>query len=150
MKSWNITVDGVPHKIECKKNKVIVDGNETKLKSMNPLILLVDHEIRFGNTLCNLVVVNKSCKLAVNGVYVDTQEPYTPVENIPVYTYILAAVSCILGFLTIGLPGLCLGVIFTLFYALLAANRKIIPLIITFIIATALEILFALILIQTL
>ena len=114
-KEWNVTDSaGNIHKIQCKLglgNKVIIDNDSYKLKSSNWFINVVDYQINLPGAVCNLVVIGNNPKLAVNGVYLDDGKPYEPVSNVPVWVWVLVAISCIGGWFFAGFIGLGIGAI---------------------------------------
>lgn len=126
MQSWKVEVDGIDHVVQWKDrgSKVIVDGNETKLKSSSPFVRMIDHPIKFNNTNCQLVVIGRKAELAVNGYYLDSNKPYEPTEGIPAYVNVFVGISTIGGLIISGFPGFVLGIAMAAFIAMLGAQRK--------------------------
>ena len=127
MKSWIVDVDGVQHKIEYKRKirmKLIVDGEEHKLKSSNGFIRVVDYAINLGSTVCNLVIIGNKVDLAVNGTYLDSGKQYEPVNNLPSYIWALVGVSSLGGFLAVGILGMAIGIVMSGLYIKFAFEKK--------------------------
>lgn len=129
-KEWNVTDNlGNVHKVQCKVggfggNKVIVDNDTYKLKSSNFFIMIIDYQINLPGAVCNLVVIGNKIRLAVNGVFLDDGKPYEPVSNIPVWVWILVAISCVGGWFFSGLLGMCIGIILSIFSVRFALEKK--------------------------
>ena len=105
-------------------NKVIIDNDSYKLKSSNWFIVVVDYQINLPGAVCNLVIIGNNIRLAVNGVFLDDGKPYEPVSNVPVWTWILVAVSCIGGFLFAGILGMCIGAVCSMFAIKAVLDKK--------------------------
>lgn len=73
-------------------------------------------------------------RLAVNGVFLDDGTPYEPVRNIPVWIWVLVAVSCVGGWFFSGLLGLCAGLIISMFAIRAALEKKMNVVIILYIV----------------
>lgn len=129
-KEWNVTDSaGMNHKIQCKLggfggNKVIVDNDKYKLKSSNWFIVVVDYQINLPGAVCNLVVIGNNIRLAVNGVFLDNGKPYEPVSSVPVWTWILVAVTCVGGFLFGGVLSMCIGAVCSMFAIKAVLDKK--------------------------
>lgn len=129
-KEWNVTDSmGNVHKVQCKiggfgGNKVIIDNDSYKLKSSNWFIVVVDYQIILPGTVCNLVVIGNSVRLAVNGVFLDDGKPYEPVSNVPVWIWVLVAVSCVGGWFFAGIIGMCIGIIMSMFAVKSVLDKK--------------------------
>lgn len=129
-KEWNVTDSaGNVHKVQCKiggfgGNKVIVDSDSYKLKSSNWFIVVVDYQINLPGAVCNLVVIGNSAKLAVNGVFLDDGKKYEPVSNVPVWVWVLVAVSCVGGWFFAGIIGMCIGIICSAFAVKAVLDKK--------------------------
>lgn len=129
-KEWNVTDSaGNVHKIQCKMggfggNKVMVDNDSYKLKSSNWFIVVVDYQINLPGIVCNLVIIGNNMRLAVNGVYLDDGKPYEPVSSVPVWTWVLVAISCLGGWFFAGLIGMVIGVICSMFAVKAVMDKK--------------------------
>lgn len=140
-KTWTVKSNGVDHQIVYKGRKLFVDGQQYKLKSANWFIQLVDYAINFGDVTCRLVVIGNRVDLAVNGTYVDSGKPYEPISNIPVAVTIFTGISVVLGFLMNSWLGACIGVLLGILYFNLYLKKKsLTPVIITFVIASILQV----------
>lgn len=124
MKKWDVNADGVKHTIEYKRGKIIVDGEAHKVKSSNWFIVLIDYEITFGSTTCNLVTIGNKTDLAVNGTYLGSGQPYKPVANTPAWVWVLVGISIIGGFFMFGLLGCLIGVCMSTLYVKLSLGEK--------------------------
>ena len=144
MKSWIVDVDGVQHKIEYKgkiRMKLIVDGEEHKLKSSNGFIKVVDYAINLGSTVCNLVIIGNKVDLAVNGTYLDSGKQYEPVNNLPSYIWALVGVSSLGGYLAVGILGMAIGIVMSGLYIKFAFEKKKCAVIGSFVGCTVLQLL---------
>ena len=126
MQSWKVQSDGIEHLIQWKDrgSKVIVDGNETKVKSSNPFMRIIDYPIKFNNTNCQLVVVGRKAELAVNGYYLDSKKPYEPMEEMSPAIYVFIGITTVGGWFIAGLLGFVLGITMATIIAMLGAQRK--------------------------
>lgn len=118
-KQWNVTVNGIQHKIEYKSGfgtKLIVDGEIHKLKSQNPFVVLIDCPIIIDGAEVRVVVIGNKADIAVNGVYISNQEKYIPVRKVAAWANVLLGLSAIGGWLLCGVLGLCLGILFGVQY----------------------------------
>lgn len=127
-KSWEVDCDGVRHKVEYKTGfglKMIIDGQTTKLRSNNMLVSMIDHAFSFGDTKCNLTAIGNKADLAVNGVYLDSGEPYVPHSKVPIWVYILLAINVVGPFIIGGgILGALIGVLFGSAYIRYALRNK--------------------------
>ncbi len=126
-KSWSITVNGTPHTIQYQtgwKLRVTVDGQETRLKSQNWVLNMVDHPIPIEGADVRLVVIGAKVDLAVNGVYQNSGKPYEPLAKIPDYVNIFMVISGFGGLFLSGAIGMLVGLLFSLLYIKLAMNGK--------------------------
>nr|WP_317359031.1 hypothetical protein [uncultured Tyzzerella sp.] len=92
MASWEVDVNGKKHTIEWRpkrKNNVIIDGEPLTIKTNNPLVGGIDYEFKIEDTVFNLAGIGKIVRLAVNGTYLDTNEPYEPLGNLPTWITVL-------------------------------------------------------------
>ncbi len=143
MKTWEIEINGKKHTVThagSLKNKVTVDGNTTIVKSNNLLLNIVDYEFNIEGTVCNLTVIGRKAKLAVNGTYLNTNEPYKPLEKIPTWVTVLGSVSIIGGMFLSGLISCIIGVFMTIAYVNLALKRKYGAIIGSFVTCTAVQV----------
>lgn len=127
-RTWEVEADGVKHKIEYKAggfgSKVIVDGEIHKVKSANWLINIIDYAISFGEKKCQLVVIGNKADLAVDGVFLSSQEPYAPVSSAPAWTWVLTGISIIGGWFLCGLIGAVIGIVMATRYVQLGIQKK--------------------------
>lgn len=146
MRNWKVDVDGISHTIEYKKgfkNKVIIDGEVQKLKSSSCLINLIDYEIYFGDTKCNLVVIGNKVDLAVNGVFLNKGTKYEPISGLPSWIWVLLAINVIGGVVLAGVLCMCIGLVFSMFYIQAALEKKKGAVIMWFILSCILQLILA-------
>ncbi|MBW6409862.1 hypothetical protein [Clostridium weizhouense] len=146
MKNWKVEVDGISHTVEYKKgfrNKVIIDGEVQKLKSSSSITNLIDYEICFGDTKCNLVVIGKEVDLAVNGVYLNKGTKYEPVSALPSWVLVLSAINILGGLLLTGVLGMCIGSLFSMLYIQASHKKKKGAVIMWFILSCILQVILA-------
>lgn len=126
-KKWNVEVDGVQHEIEYKANfgkKLIIDGELYKLKSSNWFINVIDYEIKFNDTICQLVVLGFKVDLAVDGTFLGSNKPYEPISDIPSWVWVLVGISTIGGMLFAGILALLIGLAMSMFYVQFGLKKK--------------------------
>jgi hypothetical protein len=116
MKSkWNVAVNGMIHEIAFKpgffKAKAVVDGVSTPIKNKSLFIRLFDVPLDLDGNTVHLTAIGRKVDLAVDGVYLNSEKPYVPFENIPKWTYVLSAILSLGGWAFCGLIGLCLGLL---------------------------------------
>lgn len=119
-KSWDVTVDGTVHKIEYERKfntKIIVNGEAYKTKSQNWWINMIDHPIQIGDKNIRVVVIGNKADLAVDGVYVESGEQYTPLNKMPGIANVLIGLSSLGGYLLCGILGMLVGILFSKIYA---------------------------------
>lgn len=127
-KQWDISVDGVPHTIVYKSvigRKIIVDGREFKLKSMNIFATVIDYAINIDGSDIRLVVIGNKAELAVNGSYNGSGEAYQPVSSTPAYTWVIIGLSIVGGYFLGGILGILIGCLFSPIYVKNALRGKI-------------------------
>ncbi len=129
-KEWNVT-DGTGnnHVIGLHVGgfggmEVVVDQDTYKAKSSNWFLRVLDYQISLPGAECNLVVIGNKTRLAVNGTYVDDGQPYEPVANVPVWVWVLVAISSIGGWFFAGVLGLCAGILMSTLYIKSALDKK--------------------------
>lgn len=120
---------GNSHKIECRVgglggSSVVVDNDRYKLKSSNWFIVVVDYQINLPGAVCNLVVIGNNIRLAVNGVFLEDGKPYEPVNNTPVWVWILVAINFLGGWFLAGIAGMCIGIFMSVFTVKSAIEKK--------------------------
>lgn len=126
-KKWEIEVDGVKHEIEYKAGfgrKIIIDGELHKVKSSNWFINVIDYEIKFNETVCQLVVIGAKANLAVNGTFLGSNEPYIPVSGVPSWIWVLVGISTLGGFFFAGLLALLVGLFMSMLYVQFGLQKK--------------------------
>ncbi len=142
MASWEVDVNGKKHTIEWRpkrKNNVIIDGEPLTIKTNNPLVGGIDYEFKIEDTVFNLAGIGKIVRLAVNGTYLDTNEPYEPLGNLPTWITVLGIVSPILGLFIIGLLGLLIGLASTFLCGILGIKKKYGAVIVSFVGVTIIQ-----------
>lgn len=127
--NWEVNVNGKIHNVEFYRKKfkhyIIIDGQETMLKSRNKFVDFIDYEFNIEDTVCNLTLVgSKKANLAVNGVYLGTNEPYKPFDKIPVWVNVLGLISTFGGAILSGLISVFVGYFMFIAYLKLAINKK--------------------------
>ena len=88
-----------------------MDGVSTPIKNKSLFIRLFDVPLDLDGTTVHLTAIGRKVDLAVDGVYLNSENPYVPFENIPKWTYILSATLSLGGWAFCGLFGLCLGLL---------------------------------------
>ena len=63
-------------------------------------------------------------RLAVNGVYLDDGKKYEPVSNVPVWLWVLVAISCLGGWFFAGIIGMCIGILCSAFAVKSTLDKK--------------------------
>ncbi len=120
---WTIQVDGVEHTVEYKKGfkcKMVVDGNETILKSKNPFVIIIDEPIQLESKEVNLVVTGMKADLAVDGFFLGSQKKYVPIDDLPKWTWLFVG-ACMLPLIVF--IGGVFNVIFGIFGSLLCLSN---------------------------
>ncbi len=127
-KSWEVNVNGKVHNVEFYirkfKHFISIDGNETMLKSRNKFVNLIDYEFNIEGTVCNLTLLGKDTRLAVNGIYLDTNEPYKPFDKVPAWVNILCIISVFGGAIMSGVISVLVAVFMIQVYFRLALEKK--------------------------
>ncbi len=142
-KEWTITTaDGSRHTINRKNSWALVDGEKQKMGLKSAFIQLYDHEIRIGGSVCHLVVIGRKCDLAVDGVFIESRQPYESVGAVPTYAIVLSIISCIVGFLMNKWLGLLIGALLSVFYCSFALQKRPTAAILTFIVGVVCQIVF--------
>lgn len=115
-KVWNVNVDGVNYCVEYTtgvfSRKLAVNGIETKLKSQNAFVMLVDMPIMLGAKPAQFVVIGNKVDIAIDGMYLDQQTPYVPLNAVPTYAYIFVGLAMVVGFLFNSWMGLVISILF--------------------------------------
>lgn len=126
-KAWDVTVNGVVHKVEYKTSfgiKILVNGNAYKTRSQNWFINMVDYPITIDGAEIRVVAIGNKVDLAVNGRYLGSGEEYVPLNKMPVMANVFVGISCIGGFLLTKWLGFLIGVLFSFLYVKLGLQRK--------------------------
>ena len=126
-KKWEVEVDGVKHEIEYKASlgrKIIVDGELHKVKSSNWFINVIDYEIKFNETVCQLVVIGAKADLAVNGTFLGSNKPYEPISNVPSWIWVLVGISTLGGMFFAGILALLVGLFMSMIYVQFGLQKK--------------------------
>ncbi len=154
MAKWNIEDQGTQYTIEYKRGfnggKVIVNGSEQKVKSQNAFLNLIDFPIRLKEKAVNVVVIGNKADLAVDGIYLGSNQPYVPVSKAPGWSWAFVVVSLVIGWLFAGVFGLCLGILGSMFYVKSSLslhqtiNRRVVSCFIVFFIISVVQIVFGL------
>jgi hypothetical protein len=114
--NWNVVIDGKEHEIVFTpgliKGKRLVDGVATLVQNTNWFIRLFDDAFEVGGKTLHLTGVGNKIDLAVDGVYLNSKKPYTPIKTVPNWINILSAILLLTGMVTGGLIGLFIGAVF--------------------------------------
>ncbi len=147
-KEWAITTaDGSIHTINRKGSWALIDGQKEKMRSKSWFIQLYDHEFHVGGSTCRVVVIGRKCDLAIDGVFVDSKQPYEPVGTVPTYATVLSIISCIVGFLMNKWLGALIGALLSVFYCSFAVQKRTTAAILTFIVGIVFQIVFGFLLV---
>lgn len=114
LNEWNVEVKQTYHTIGYKaggfSSKLYIDGNEiSKLKSQNIALNLIDYPVKIDDKIFNLVVIGNKADLAVDGVFINSEEPYSPIKNIPNWINVMSGIIFIAGFPISGILGGVIG-----------------------------------------
>ena len=124
--SWNVTIDGSYYNVELiKNNKIVVNGQELKLKDyrVKTGIVHTEYEIPVGPKRALLVIMSmKQPQLVIDNRDCLTGAEYVPVKT-PVWSYIFIVLHCI-NFLNGALGG-ALAVVGVLATISVSSNKKI-------------------------
>lgn len=129
-RTWNVTDEGVNFNIEYHSGFfspfITVNGEKKKLRSKNMLLMILDEVIPLRTKEARLVVVGANVRLAVDDIYLGTNEKYMPIEKLPSYLMIMSAIMIVGGGIFNGAMG---GVIAFLFISLMiaAVSKSIVP-----------------------
>ena len=143
-KTWDVNVNGTTHTIQYKTGfggaKILVNGVSYKVKSQNWWIVMIDYPVVIDGAELRVVVLGNKANLAVNGVYEGSGEPYVPLHKMPAIANVFIGISCIGGYLLAGWLGVCLGLLFSIFYAKLGLAGKTGPMVGAFVGCTAIQV----------
>ncbi|MCP3778629.1 hypothetical protein [Paenibacillus sp. MZ03-122A] len=152
MAKWNVEDQGTQYSIEYKRSltggKIIVNGSEQKVKSQNAFLNLIDFPIRLNEKAVNVVVIGNKADLAVDGVYLGSNQPYVPVSKVPGWSWAFVVVSLVIGLLFSGIFGVCIGILGSMFYVKSSlsmhqtTNRRVVNCLIIFFIISVIQIVF--------
>ncbi len=125
-----------------------MNGSEQKVKSQNAFLNLIDFPIRLKEKAVNVVVIGNKADLAVDGVYLGSNQPYVPVSKVPGWSWAFVAVSLVIGLLFSGIFGVCIGILGSMFYVKSSlsmhqtTNRRVVNCLIVFFIISVIQIVF--------
>ncbi len=123
MQEWKINIDGTEHNVSFTQNiwsgkiTLVIDDRYVELKR-KPMqaILGLDQAIKIGGHECRLVVIGNKADIAVDDIYVDSKEPYMPLEGMPKWNWIFIIACALLPICFVGgvIPVLIavLGIVF--------------------------------------
>lgn len=115
-KVWNVNVDGVNYCVEYTagafSKKLAVNGVETKVKSQNYFIMMIDMPVMLGAKQAQFVVIGSKADLVIDGMYLDQQKPYVPLHAIPTYAYVFLGMAFIINAILSGMLGAVIGILF--------------------------------------
>lgn len=115
LKTWQVDIDGVTHTISYKKGVLktvkIIDGVETPVKSKNWALQMIDEPIALGSKVLNLTAIGNKVDLAVDGVYLDSKQPYVPLNNVPAWVNAMPIALLVIGWFFCGIIGIAIGII---------------------------------------
>lgn len=109
VKFWNIAVDEMHYAIEydpttlAGRKRVMVNGVPIPLKF--PLFYDVtgfDKILYLGNKAIHFVIIKGVADLVVDGFYLSTQKPYTPLPKIPAWSWVFIVASLLIPIVTLG------------------------------------------------
>ena len=126
-KTWTVDVGGTRHTVEYKalfRRKLVVDGQETKLRSMNWFLNMIDEPVPDVGADVRLVVVGSKARLAVNGTYQEGGEPYVPLQKMPGIADVFIGLSVLGGYFLCGIWGMLIGILFSMLYVKLGLQGK--------------------------
>ncbi|WP_348619809.1 hypothetical protein [Paenibacillus polymyxa] len=109
---------------------------------------LIDFPIRLKEKAVNVVVIGNKADLAVDGVYLGSNQPYVPVSKVPGWSWAFVAVSLVIGLLFSGIFGVCIGILGSMFYVKSSlsmhqtTNRRVVNCLIVFFIISVIQIVF--------
>ncbi|WP_297241809.1 hypothetical protein [uncultured Flavonifractor sp.] len=98
MKRFNITVQGKPYDIRLRAYSVEINGTRYKLRSLptrKVIFLTMEIDLPIEGASVMLVPGLVSMELVVDGVYVRSGKPYTPIGKVPVWGYVLSALNLV-------------------------------------------------------
>lgn len=114
--NWNVMIDGKEHKIVFTpgliKGKRLVDGVVTLVQNTNWFIRLFDDAFEVDGKILHLTAIGNKIDLAVDGVYLNSKKPYTPIKTVPNWINILSGILLLTGMGFGGLIGLFIGAVF--------------------------------------
>lgn len=152
MAKWNVEDDGTQYSIEYKRSlnggRIIVNGSEQRVKSQNAFLNLIDFPIKLNHKAVNVVVIGNKADLAVDGVYLGSNQPYVPVSKVPGWSWAFVTLSFAIGWLFAGILGICLGILGSMFYVKSSlsmhqtTNRRVVSCLIVFFIISVVQIAF--------
>ncbi|MCI8947534.1 MAG: hypothetical protein HFI91_10850 [Lachnospiraceae bacterium] len=137
--SWTISdSNGMNHSISCKVKafggpEISVDTNTYRVKSSNWFVNLVDYSVDFPGANCHVVMIGNKSRLVVNGTYQDDGSQYEPVTSIPVWIWVLVAISVIGGWFFGGLLCAVIGAALSSVYISAALQKNTTKVIIAFV-----------------
>ena len=123
-KLWNVKIDEQMYNLELKGKKLLVNGEDIKLKKYRKKTGLIHEEYEFplGSKTAFLDLRNmNSSVLVIDNKNCDTGEEYVPIKT-PGWAYILVVLHC-LNFLN-GALGAAFAVIGIMLTVSISSNRK--------------------------
>lgn len=141
-KEWEVVSRGKTHTVVYETGriaKVTVDGSETEVRSVTPWLNVFDHHMWVGHEDAHLVATGKTVRLAINGVYLDSEEKYEPLKVIPKVINMLVFFNVVGGALMGGILCGLVGIIFGTFYAKASLKGGRVRMYIVFMICTLLQ-----------
>ena len=123
-KLWNVKIDEQMYNLELKGKKLLVNGEDIKLKKYRKKTGLIHEEYEFplGSKPAFLDLINmKSSVRVIDNKNCDTGEEYVPIKT-PGWAYIFVVLHC-LNFLN-GALGAAFAVIGIMLTVSISSNRK--------------------------
>lgn len=118
-KHWTIVIHGREHTVEYKKkvfkSYVIVDGQERRLKSANPILLVYDEAFNIEGTEVHFTTIGNRSDVAVDGTYIGSNEPYKPFPKGPSWLIASSIALFVIGLFFSGALGVLVALLGALF-----------------------------------
>ncbi len=109
-RQWSIHMEGNTHSVQFQqdiwwgKHKLMVNGQQVQLKKPSGLQALVglDMPIDLGGKECRFVLLGNRPDIAVDGVYIDSKQPYTGLKGMPWWAWIFVILCALIPVVALG------------------------------------------------